>query len=197
MARKLDDGTRGAMRAVDALDVRFDNLNASITLIRRPAEPEAGGDAGAREAMHAWTQLFADARSTGWLVEELQPPTLLRVNDVQVARLEMRLSSAGIGGTRIIRDIAYEVRTRDAAYVVTFDAADAEAERLSALAASSIATLDALPVKSPTNAADASTWLLRGRGGGARPRGGLGWLVGRLRRKGRRRAFDTRDLWPR
>ena len=194
IARRMDEVTRGGMRAVDALIARFDDLSLSVLLIRRAAEPEVGGDAGAREAMRAWTRMFAASGPAGWLVEDVRPPTLLRINNIQVARGEMRLSSAGIGGAVVIRDVAYEVRTRDAAYVVTFDAPDAEAERLSAVAAASMNTVDTLPVKSPANAGDALTWLLRGLVAAA-ALVGLGWLVGR--RKGRRPGIDSRDLWPR
>ena len=193
-ARKMDETTHGAIRAVDGLVLRFDDLAVSVLLIRRAAEPEAGGDAGAREAMTVWTQWFARSRPAGWLVEEVQPPTLQRINTVQVGRLEMRLSSAGIGGAVVLRNVTYEVRARDAAYLVSFDAAEPEAERLSAVAAASMATLDTIPVKSPTNAGDALTWLVRGAVA-AVVLVGVGWLVGR--RRGRRPAIDSRDLWPR
>jgi hypothetical protein len=192
--KKVDTATHGAAHAVDALIARFDDLTMTVMVFRQAAEPEAAGDAGAREAMSAWTQLFANARPAGWLVEEVQPPTLSRVNGVQVARLETRLSSAGVGGAILLRDIAYEVRTRDAAYLVTFDAADGSAALLSSTAATSMATLDALPVKSATGAGEALVWLLRGVVA-ALVLVGLGWLWGR--RKRRRGAFDSRDLWPR
>ena len=194
VAKKVDEASRGAIHGVDALVARFDDLTTTVMLFRQAEQPEVEGDAGAREAMAAWTQLFAHARPAGWLVEEVQPPTLLRVNGVQVARQETRLSSAGIGGAVVIRDIAYEVRTRDAAYLVTFDSTGATADRLSVLADASIGTLDALPMKSATGPGEGLVWLLRGFVA-ALVLVGLGWLWGR--RKGRRGGLDSRDLWPR
>ena len=189
-AKSMDEATRGAVHAVDGLVVRYDDLTMTVLLVRRAAEPEAGGDAGAREATSAWTRLLASARPSGWLAEEVQSPTLSRVNGVQVARLETRLSSAGIGGAVVTRDLAYEVRTRDAAYLVTFDANDADAARLSSVADASMATLDALPVKSATSAGEGLLWLLRGVAAAA-VLVGLAWLLGR--RRGRRRRRESRD----
>jgi hypothetical protein len=113
---------------------------------------------------------------------------------VEVARLETRLSSAGIGGAFALRNIAYEVRARDAAYLVTFDAPDANAAQLTSAADGAMATLDALPAKRAGGAGDGLVWLLRVVVAAA-VLVGIGWLVGRLR--GRRRAFDSQDLWPR
>jgi hypothetical protein len=114
---------------------------------------------------------------------------------ILVARQETRLSSAGIGGAIIARNMAYEVRARDAAYLVSFDTTEANADRLSSLAEASMAGLDALPVKSATGAGEGLVWLLRGVVA-ALVLVGLGWLWGR--RKGRRGGgFDSRDLWPR
>jgi hypothetical protein len=193
-AKAVDEATHGAVHVVDALIARFDDMTTTVMLYRRAAQPEVGGDAGARDAMRAWTEHLAQARPAGWLAEDVQPPTLSRVNGVQVARLETRLSSAGIGGAIFSRDIAYEVRTRDAAYLVTFEAEDVNAARLSAMADGSMATLDALRVESATGAGDALVWLLRGVVA-AVVLVGLGWLVNR--RKGRRSGIDSRDLWPR
>jgi hypothetical protein len=194
LAKRLAEATNGATRAVDALVARFDDLTATVVLSRRAAEPETGGDAGAREALSGWTSLFAFARPAGWLVEDVQPPTLSRVNGVQVARLETRLSSAGIGGAMITRDIAFDVRTRDAAYLVTFDAAEADAARLSSVADAAMATLDALPVKSTTASGEGLVWLVRGVVA-ALVLLGLAWLLGRLGR--RRGAAGGRGVWPR
>lgn len=193
-AKALDERTHGAVRMVDALVARFDDMTTKVVLYRQAAQHEADGDAGAREAMKLWTGHLEHARPAGWLAEEVQPPTLSRVNGVQVARLETRLSSAGIGGAIFSRDLAYEVRTRDAAYLVTFEAEDVNAARLSAMADGAMATLDAVPVESAKGAGEALVWLLRVVLA-AVVLVGLAWLVGR--RKGRRGGLDSRDLWPR
>lgn len=185
-AKQMDEQTHGARRVVDVLVVRFEDWTARIMLVRRDAEPEVA-DGGAREALQPFTHGFERAGKAGWLVEEVAPPTLSRINGVQVARLEERLSSAGIGGTMIDRSVAYEVRTRDAAYVVIFDAAEADARRLNAMAETAMSTLDALPMQSGAGPAEALTWLLRGLVA-AVVLIGVGWLVGRLRRARRPRS---------
>jgi hypothetical protein len=194
LARRVDDAMHGAMRLVDSLVVRFDDWTVTVTLARRPAEPEVSGDGGAREATSAWTRLLEGARPAGWLAEEVAPPTLSRINGVQVARSETRMSSAGIGGAVTTRNITYDVRARDVDYLVMFDTDEREAARLTSMANTSLATLDALPVKSATGPGDALVWLLRGVVA-ALVLVGLAWLVGR--RKGRRGGMDSRDLWPR
>jgi hypothetical protein len=194
VARQIETMTHGTMKAVGLSVVRFDDWYTIVTLVRRAPEPEVGGDGGAREAMAIFARYFASSRPAGWKVEETQAPSLERVHDVQVARLEQRESGTGArGNVWATRTVAFDVRTRDAAYVVTFDASDADASRLERFADAAMATLDGLPVESAGNASDAIAWLVRG-GVAALVLVGLGYLWGR--RKGARRGIASRDLWP-
>jgi hypothetical protein len=180
LAKQVDEHTHGAVRMVDTLVVRFEEWTAHVTLFRRDAAPEVP-DGAAREALQPFVQGYAHAAKEGWLVEETAPPTLSRVNGVQVARLEERLSSAGVDGAILGHSVAFEVRTRDAAYVVKFDALETDAQRLVVLADATLATLDAVPVHSGAGPAEGLTWLLRGLVA-AVILVGLGWVVGRVRR---------------
>ncbi|HEY3816780.1 MAG TPA: hypothetical protein VGL81_06405 [Polyangiaceae bacterium] len=121
LAKRMTEVSHGALHMLDWFVVRFDDWAAKIMLVRRAAEPEVA-DGGAREAMHEILRWLGSAPHGGVLVEEVTPPTLSRRNGVQVARLESRFSTAGIGGAVISRDVAFEIRARDAAYIVTFDA---------------------------------------------------------------------------
>jgi hypothetical protein len=190
-AKRVDEASHGAIKEVDALIIRFEDWRATASLYRSAAESEVTGDAG---PMSSWTQRFEGARKAGWLFEEVKPPALSRTNGVQVARQEVRLSSAGVGGAKIGHAVTYEARTRDATYLVTFSADESQAPHLLAMADASMATLDALPVTSAASAVPALVWLLRALVAAA-VLVGVGWLVSR--RRGGRGGIDSRDLWPR
>ena len=111
--------------------------------------------------MAPWRLIYGQSHTDGWQVDAIRPPTLSRIHGVQVARLESRLSQTGADGSVAGRNIAFDVRTRNAAYLVTFDTVDAHAQQLAALADGAIATLDALPVKAAGDASDALAWLAR------------------------------------
>ncbi len=194
MANNIEKLAHGSMHVVDALVAKFDDWSATILLTRREAEPEMAGDAGARDSMAPWRLIYGQSHTDGWQVDAIRPPTLSRIHGVQVARLESRLSQTGADGSVAGRNIAFDVRTRNAAYLVTFDTVDAHAQQLAALADGAIATLDALPVKAAGDASDALAWLARAVMA-AVVLVALGYLWGR--RKGARRSIDARDLWPR
>jgi hypothetical protein len=184
------EGGGGAL-VVDAIVARFDEWQAMVNVIRAPARPEA---AGSGDAAVFWDQLAARLRPAGWLAEPVQAPSLSRVHDVQVVRSEARLSSAGIGGVMKACLVGFEVRARDASYVVLFQSSEEHADRLRAFADQSMATLDALPMRNPTASGEGLAWLVRGVAvAGAIV--GIAWWIGR--RKGRRGGIDARDLWPR
>lgn len=192
-ARQIETMTRGTMKAVGFAIVRFDDWYTIVTVVRRSANAEVTGDAGAREALAPFARFFDGARPAGWVIEETQPPSLLRLRGVQVARVEDRMSTTRDQRLVATRTVAFDVRTRDAAYIVTFDSADADATRLERFADAAMGTLDALPVKTAGDATDALVWLVRALIAAA-VLVGVGWLWGR--RKGGRGGIDARDLWP-
>jgi hypothetical protein len=96
------------------------------------------------------------------MTEPVGTATLSRVSDVQVVRGEARNSSAGVDGVVLQRIVGFEVRARDATYVVVFGSMEREAARLAAFADAAMATIDALPARGPEGAATAITWMLRG-----------------------------------
>jgi hypothetical protein len=191
-AKQVEEGSHGVVKEVDALVIRFEDWTAQVALYRGPGEPEVTGDAGA--VMSLWTQAFTHDRKSGWMFEEVKAPVLSRINGAQVARQELRLSSAGIGGAMIGHAVAYEVRSRDWTYLVVFSGDEREAAHVTAMADLSMGTLDTLPAASATSPVDALVWLLRALVAAALLVG-LGWLVSRLR--GRPSGIDSRDLWPR
>jgi hypothetical protein len=194
-ARRMAVTTKGALRTVALAIVHADETTTVVMVMRRPAEPEVTGDAGAQEALARYRSAFASAAHAGWLVEDVAPPGLDRIHGVQVARIESRMSTAGIGGAIVARSVVYEVRAHDAAYLVAFDGDERDAAHVVAMADATMASLDTLPARTASGGpADALVWLLRALVAAVVLAAGF-VLWGR--RKGARRAMDPRDLWPR
>ncbi|HEY8091506.1 MAG TPA: hypothetical protein VIF09_26760 [Polyangiaceae bacterium] len=193
-ARRMAVTTKGALRAVALAIVHADETTSVVMVMRRPAEPEVTGDGGAQEAVARYRSAFASAAHAGWLVEDVAPPRLDRIRGVQVARIESRMSTAGIGGAVVARSVIYEVRARDAAYLVAFDGDERDAAHLVAMADATMASLDAVPAHTTSGGpGDALVWLLRALVTAVVLAAGF-VLWGR--RKGGRRPIEPRDLWP-
>jgi hypothetical protein len=198
LTRRAELAERGAVRMIAGLVIRFGDWRVLVCVTRRDAEPEIADDAGVAAFAHAAMDAAnARARPSGWLLEPSAPPALGRLHGVQVARLELRGESAGVDGVVRFSDILYEVRAETAVYDVSFSAREplegGDPARLPAFAESTMATLDAIPMRR-ASAADAVTWIVRLAlaGGGLAV---LGLVGGRVLRR-RRGGLTARDLWP-
>jgi hypothetical protein len=194
IVRRLGVLSHGTGRPADAMKVMFDDWTVVVVLLRGDAAPELTQEAAQREAATIVESIGRDRDGGGLPIEEVQPVALIRLHDVQAARLECRLAATHAEDAMMMRNIFYDVRARDAQYSVVFIARDRDAARLAALVERSMGTLDALPVKEATGgAADGLVWLLRAVVAAAVL--AVGAVLWR-RRKGAKRGIEPKDLWP-
>jgi hypothetical protein len=182
------------VKVVDQLVVRFDEWSVMVTVARVGSVPEVEVDGAGAEMARVWKRTSDLVRKDGWMAEPVGTATLSRVGDVQVVRGEARSSSAGVDGIVLLRTVGFEVRARDATYVVVFQSAEREAVRLGAYADAAMASIDAVPARSPAGAATSITWLLRGLLAAVVLAAVAVWM-GRRRARGAGR--PSSDVWPR
>jgi hypothetical protein len=147
-----DEMARGGMPPMRALRLRFDEWQVYVTVVKHPEAPELPQEALEAHAQH----LRAEMEKASGPVDVFAPPVLSRVHEVEVARFEREW----VDGAARLQEIDAEVFSRDAMYMVTFQGI--ASPHIGAFADRTMATLDALPVKSDVRSGEAVTWGVRG-----------------------------------
>jgi hypothetical protein len=194
MARSVEKTSAGVLRPVASLVVRFEELRVNVSITRDDALPDLANDASLAAYAGGFEQgANAAVRSSGWLIEPVGAPSMLRIRDVQIARLQWHGVSANVTGAVHFVEIVYAVQAEGAGYLVAFVTAGSEVSRVAPFAEATMATLDAIP-RSAARGGEAATWIARGlMAAGVLAVAAI--VLQRLSRRGRA-SIEPRDLWP-
>ncbi len=169
-------------RPLRALTVRFDDWWTLTSVTRMDAGGEIGADVVASQGRRVRAAIEPQADS----IDDFAAPSVRRIHEVQTIWFDTLAMHAGNRAEQI--DV--EVRAADATYDLAFYGPPGP--RLHAFAENALATLDALPAKTPHGPGEAITWIVRGLVI-AGILAVIGWWLGKRRN---RRGMDARDLWP-
>jgi hypothetical protein len=194
VARELQKASAGILRSIASVVVRFEDMRVNVSITRHESAQELTDDASLSTfAQGVQRGMNAAMRSSGWLVEPAGPPSMLRVHDVEVARMQWHGVSANVTGAVHFVEITYDVWAEDAGYLVTFATAGSDVSRLAPFADASMATLEAHP-RGAVRRGEAITWIVRGLVAAVALAAVA--IVAQRRSRRRRSPIEPRDLWP-